>query len=44
MQILLKALKKGKIEVGVAYFPFRHLGTTIQYIEDNIPNNMTFEF
>lgn len=33
--ILYKALSKGKIETGLAYFPFRNLGTTVEYIEEN---------
>ena len=33
-QILTKALKKGKIEPEITAFPFRELGTTIDYIEE----------
>ena len=30
-QILVKALKKGKVEAGVGAFPFKELGTTYEY-------------
>lgn len=39
-EILLKALKKGKINVGVAFFPFRELGTTVQYIGNEYKTKM----
>lgn len=31
-QILLKALKKGNLELGIQYFPFNELGETVDYI------------
>ena len=34
-QILTKALKKGKVEKGIEAFPFRNLGTTFDYVEEN---------
>lgn len=34
MEILTKALKKGKVEADLKPFPFRELGTTFKYIED----------
>lgn len=36
-QILTKALKKGKIEPQINAFPFRKLGTTIDYVLDKKP-------
>lgn len=30
-QILLKCLKKGKVENGIVYFPFKMLGDTVQF-------------
>lgn len=36
-QILTKALKKGKIEPMIKEFPFRNLGTTIDYVKKKQP-------
>lgn len=36
-QILTKALKKGKIEPQIIAFPFRELGTTIDYVKTKQP-------
>lgn len=33
--ILIKLLSKGKIEMGIIYFPFRELGTTTSFIQNN---------
>lgn len=32
--LLHKALKKGKVTRGIIYFPFRQLGTTIEYLRE----------
>lgn len=37
MQILTKALKKGKVEPGLKEFPFRELGTTYDYVKQKKP-------
>ena len=31
-EILIKAVKKGKLIEGIQYFPFRELGTTVEYV------------
>ena len=36
-QILTKALKKGKIEPQIKAFPFRELGTSVDYVKDKKP-------
>lgn len=36
-QILTKALKKGKIEPQIKAFPFRELGTTVDYVTEKKP-------
>lgn len=36
-QILTKALKKGKIEPQINFFPFRNLGTTVDYVTEKKP-------
>lgn len=36
-QILAKALKKGKVEPFMEAFPFRHLGTTMKYVQEKKP-------
>lgn len=38
-EILIKAVKKGKLEEGIQYFPFRELGTTFDYIFDRKRKN-----
>lgn len=38
-EILIKAVKKGKLEEGIQYFPFRELGTTFEYIFDRKRKN-----
>lgn len=37
MEILTKALKKGKVEPGLGAFPFRKLGTTYNYVLEKQP-------
>ncbi len=37
MQILTKALKKGKVESQLGAFPFRKLGTTYDYVKEKRP-------
>lgn len=37
MEILTKALKKGKVEPGLGVFPFRELGTTYDYVKEKQP-------
>ena len=34
-EILVKALKKGKLPIGIIYFPFKELGKTTEFIADN---------
>lgn len=34
-EILTRALKKGKVEPQIKSFPFRNLGTTIDYVKEN---------
>lgn len=36
-QILAKALKRGKVEPYMAGFPFKNLGTTLDYVRDKRP-------
>lgn len=38
-EILIKAVKKGKLAEGIQYFPFRELGTTFDYIFDRKRKN-----
>lgn len=40
--ILHKALKKGKVLQGIIYFPFKLLGTTIEFLEES-PRGITIE-
>lgn len=42
-EILRKALKKGKIEPGIQYFPFRELGETVDYILQCNPKKLDRE-
>jgi len=42
-EILVKILRKGKIDTGIEYFPFRELGYTTDYVTSQPPKKMTYD-